>query len=194
MSDEASQLPSLKTPPDVLLTMNDGGCLPAHSSVLELASPLLADGLHEDRAQREPGQQLVLCIPIVTTAQVLELLKVAYSPKPISLVKALKPEPLMGLAEIAFLLQCGHVTGLAEVALIKHSSLLSKDNAFDTYLWAHKHGLLQFKEYSARYITAIRGNIDHKVHPEQPLMLLLQMYCTGSSGFDSFANSTQWPM
>ena len=68
----------------ILLT-DDGGCLPAHASVLELSSQLLAEGLKEDRAARMPGQLLQLQIPTASMDQVFQLLKLAYSTRRISL-------------------------------------------------------------------------------------------------------------
>ena len=115
LSEQAQELPSLLTPADVHLLTDDGGCLPVHASVLELSSQLLADSLKEDRAQRTPGQPLLLHVPTASMEQVLQLLKMAYSSKRISLVKERDLDTLKGLAEVATLLQCKDIAALADV-------------------------------------------------------------------------------
>ena len=47
----------MHTEPDVHLRTGEEGCSPAHASLLELHSPLLAEGLQAARAEHETPQR-----------------------------------------------------------------------------------------------------------------------------------------
>lgn len=149
---EAQELPDLTTPADVVLLMDDGGCLPAHALILERTSELLADALVLARQQQGQWDQLTLSIPGASTSSVLQLLKAAYSLQPISYFKSLAElQPLQGLAEAAALLRCSALSELAEAALV-NNRLVTPDNMLACSVWACQQRLLTFEKYCNAYV------------------------------------------
>ena len=153
MSEEAAKLPSLHTPPDAQLWTDDGGCFPVHASILEMHSQLLAEGLCLAREERVHGTQLLLHVPQVGTAQLLNLLLAIYSFPSSEHMKAIKQlDKLQGLAEAAALLQCSHMLQLAETSVIKNGVLSMWTNSsriVDCSIWAGQLKLHVLEDYCA---------------------------------------------
>ena len=152
MSEEAAQLPSLQTSPDVQLWTDDGGCLPVHATILELHSPLLAEGLRLAREDQILDEHQLLRNPQLDMPQLLDLLLVLYSPAVTQHMKGIGSlERLQGLAESASLLQCSNVLHLAEKALVKNR-VLSGCNVVECSIWAGQLQLHVLENYCARLL------------------------------------------
>ena len=164
-SKEAGNLPSLPTKPDVRLYLDDGGCLPAHAAVLDLHSPLLAEGLQQARAgQQSSDEELLLQIPQASTAQLHTLLQLAYSPEPVTLAYSL--DALKRRAELAALLQFSHALRRLQVIMSK-SGLISEDNVMSVNLWAMQQDLSRVEEYTGRFIIENRSKIKYETSSDQ---------------------------
>ena len=125
MSPLAEELPSLPDPANVRLVPDGGAYLPAHSSILEPCSQLLAQLLKEARKSENNNQRgmLTLRLPDTWPWQVVQLLKVAYTPTRTTqrseLLAALDQHALHGLAEVASACECQQILALADEALVK---------------------------------------------------------------------------
>ena len=170
------------------LLADDNTYLPAHSSVLEPCSEVLAEAVQEKRdfyqklQQHHPAEAMVLRMPDTWPRQILHLLKVAYAPEAAQraeVLAAMDLQDLHGLAEVALASQCQDIADLVDHALVDRCDGIDKYSAVSTFFWARELGLPKLVSFCGEYIKHHRDYVH--IGPNHRAMADLLWWTTGAS-------------